>query len=150
MNMQKRLRGMILGVTVLFMAFWVYADDVTISTFYPSPYGSYKNLDSTDETHLATDAGKVGIGTTAPQGKLHVAGATTMNAFLSDGNDRPQIGITGNHPALILWGQIGNSAHGPAIMMGSKNSGDAGSKHWSLGTSSQDSTFFGYWLFGGK
>ena len=83
MNIQKRLRGMILGVTVLFVAFWVYADDVTISTFCPSPYGSYKNLDSTDETHLATDGGKIGIGTTAPNGKLDVRGV----GCISNGNE---------------------------------------------------------------
>ena len=66
MKMKKRLRGMILGIAVVFMALWAYADDVTISTFYPSPYGSYKNLETTADTKLATEGGKVEIGKSDP------------------------------------------------------------------------------------
>ena len=51
------------------------AEDVKITTYYPSPYGFYKALSSTDNTNLATDAtAKVGIGTATPVSKLDIAG----------------------------------------------------------------------------
>ena len=90
MKMQKRSRGMILGVAVVFMAFWAHADDVTISTFYPSPYGSYKNLDTTGDTKLAAEEGKVEIGKSDPgeirdvdPPVLHVNGNVHINGILT-------------------------------------------------------------------
>ncbi len=51
------------------------AEEVKITTYYPSPYGVYKGLSSTSDTNLATDAtAKVGIGTATPVSKLDIAG----------------------------------------------------------------------------
>lgn len=51
----------------------VYAQEesITITTYYPSPYGSYNELTTnelttTGNTYLATTSGTVGIGTTSP------------------------------------------------------------------------------------
>ena len=50
------------------------AEDVKITTYYPSPYGAYKELSTTGDTNLATDpAAKVGIGTLTPSTRLVVA-----------------------------------------------------------------------------
>lgn len=66
-----------------------FAEEVTVTTYYPSPEGKYKKLETTDETLLATDTtsetAKVGIGTTTPQatldvnGDLSVSGTITVN-----------------------------------------------------------------------
>ena len=62
MTMQKRLRGMILTVAMSFAAYGAYAENITVSTFYPSPFGSYQTLDSSGQTHLATGgAATVGV-----------------------------------------------------------------------------------------
>ena len=45
MSIQKRLRGLILAVLAVFVAFVAYAETVTVSTYYPSPYGSYQIVD---------------------------------------------------------------------------------------------------------
>ena len=42
-------------------------ETLTITTYYPSPYGSYNELSTSGNTYLATTAaGRVGIGTTRP------------------------------------------------------------------------------------
>jgi hypothetical protein len=60
-----------LGLLVIFLlqASFVFAEDVKIATYYPSPEGDYKRLRTTDETNLATTAetsasARVSIGNT--------------------------------------------------------------------------------------
>lgn len=64
---------------VLFFIFCLFSagfsEDITITTYYPSPYGSYQELRTYGNTYLATDpGGQVGIGTTTPAAKLDVNG----------------------------------------------------------------------------
>jgi hypothetical protein len=49
-------------------------ENLVITTYYPAPYGGYVSLLTTNNTWLARDAGKVGIGTSNPQYKLDVNG----------------------------------------------------------------------------
>ena len=55
------------------------AEDVKITTYYPSPYGAYKELSTTGDTNLATDTGtRLSVGTATPPvtstAKLYVVG----------------------------------------------------------------------------
>ncbi len=74
------LSAILLGLVLLCISF---ADEtLTITTYYPSPYGSYRELSAyrmkigqTYSTQAVTDnnlivEGNVGIGTTSPAGKL--------------------------------------------------------------------------------
>ncbi|MDD2702530.1 MAG: hypothetical protein PHC33_00790 [Candidatus Omnitrophica bacterium] len=54
--------------------FSVFAEDLTITTYYPSPYGSYEELQTSNNTYLATGGGFVGIGNTTAGEKLDVTG----------------------------------------------------------------------------
>ena len=47
-------------------------ETIELATYYPAPYGAYAELTTTNSTYLATEGGKVGIGTTDPSEKLHV------------------------------------------------------------------------------
>ena len=58
--MLKKLLGA--GVFLIFTTL-AFAEELTITTYYPSPYGSYNQLYVAD---------KLGIGTTSPQTKLHI------------------------------------------------------------------------------
>ncbi len=86
--------------------------------------------------------GNVGIGTTTPLGKLHIAGAHA-NGVLVDGNDRPSVAMTGHYPQTVMMaGGSGNASHGSTIMLGSYDAGTSGAhKHWSIGTAGNGSTF---------
>lgn len=50
------------------------SETLTLTTYYPAPYGGYVSVLTTNQTLLARDGGNVGIGTPTPGNKLHVAG----------------------------------------------------------------------------
>jgi len=57
-----------------------FADEtLTITTYYPSPYGIYNELTTTGNTYLATSGGNVGIGTTSPAYLLDVNTGINVN-----------------------------------------------------------------------
>ena len=88
MMMQKRLRGLVLGVAIMFVAYAAYADNVSVSTYYPSPYGSYQQMDVTSNTHLATTSGGVMIGAAGNAGaslEIDKAGADSAILFKETG-----------------------------------------------------------------
>lgn len=71
----------LIGVAVLIIGL-AFADQMTFTTYYPAPYGVYRQFTTTSKTCLATntlgtDLGEdaeamVGIGTTSPDAKLDV------------------------------------------------------------------------------
>ncbi len=99
------------------------------------------------KNHTTTN---VGIGTNAPIGKLHIAGNHAAG-ILSDANDRPSVGITGGYPQLVMMsGNLTNVDHGATIMLGSYDTGASGAhKHWSIGTSAQNSNFLDIGYYAG-
>jgi hypothetical protein len=70
MNMKKFFSIFLFIMFVLGVA--SIAEEITLTTYYPAPYGAYNELTTTGNTYLATISGKVGIGTTAPQEELHL------------------------------------------------------------------------------
>ena len=78
-----RLRDSWLGLVILLgTAVYVVAEDITLTTYYPSPRGIYQTLRSTGQTTLAEAGGNVGIGTTVPGTKLDVNGAGRIQGGL--------------------------------------------------------------------
>lgn len=59
----KKIGLIIFGVLVLFSSAYAREEELTITTYYPSPYGSYQQLYVAD---------KLGIGTSAPLEKLEI------------------------------------------------------------------------------
>lgn len=89
------------------------AETITITTYYPAPYGAYNELTTTGNTYLARDSGKVGIGT----------GTTTL------GSEKVRIGDgTSTDLWLNLFGQDSNAAPLRAIFgtLGTLSSNEAG------------------------
>jgi len=79
-----KLQILTLLVLTLIIIGIAYADQVVLSTYYPAPYGRYRQFSTTGKTTLATDefgnegpSALVGIGTTDPQALLEVVGGVT-------------------------------------------------------------------------
>jgi hypothetical protein len=68
------MRGWCVVVLVLGTMAYAIAEDVTLTTYYPSPRGVYNELRTMSNTFLAQTSGNVGIGTSAPAQKLDVVG----------------------------------------------------------------------------
>ena len=108
-----------------------FADEnITITTYYPSPYGVYNELTTTSNAYLATTEGNVGIGTTSPQSlsdsgpMLHVLGSGTKGGEVMVSNSdnsrfvgvfsgstmyggQPTIAYPSSYPLLIgTWNNI--------------------------------------------
>jgi len=86
---------LIFSVLVLFASI-VFAEDITITTYYPSPYGSYNQLTTQSNTYLATTSGTVGIGTTVPAAKLDVFASGTSTYQQSIRNTAGNAGLRFN------------------------------------------------------
>jgi hypothetical protein len=74
----KFTRDKALLLMALFFLCWhpkpLNSETLTLTTYYPAPYGGYVSLLTTDKTLLARDGGNVGIGTASPGQKLDVNG----------------------------------------------------------------------------
>lgn len=53
---------------------FIGSETLQLTTYYPAPYGGYVSILTTNQTLLARDAGRVGIGTANPVDKLGIAG----------------------------------------------------------------------------
>ncbi len=79
------------------------SENLTLTTYYPAPYGGYASLLTTGQTLLARDGGNVGLGTAAPTQKLDVQGGNinTGGYITATGN------ITANNGSGTLYNQSG-------------------------------------------
>ena len=91
------------------------AEDVDITTSYPSPYGIYQGLSSTDDTELATNVNKtLFVGTTTyPFGqtppKLYVLGSAEADAFRAYETSGVYAFIESGTPPDDGWADIGGA-----------------------------------------
>lgn len=65
---------------ILFPALSLNSETLTLTTYYPAPYGGYANLLTTSNTWLARENGLVGIGVRNPSAKLDIAGTTRIRS----------------------------------------------------------------------
>ncbi len=83
-----------LALLTLFFLCWrpasLGSETLTMTTYYPAPYGGYARILTTNQTILARDSGNVGIGTNAPVVKLDVRGGLDVR----DGDIRMDGGRT--------------------------------------------------------
>jgi len=128
-----------LSFILLLMPFLARAQEqLTITTYYPSPYGSYNELSTASNTYLATSGGSVGIGTSNPgTAKLAVIGGN-----VGIGTTTPQA------PLHISYADYGNPGSTYGLRVSSTNGeaeiqldpGSAGSS-WTL-SANDDSNLF--------
>ncbi|MCK4935235.1 MAG: hypothetical protein KAR84_00155 [Elusimicrobiales bacterium] len=117
-------------LTALFICFHpklLGSEQLTLTTYYPSPYGGYAKLLTTDQTVLARDGGavgvggyntvtgastklavkgNVGIGTSAPKNKLDIGGGAVIGAAYSAIDTAPSNG-------LLIQGNVGIGTTAP-------------------------------------
>ncbi|MDT8286353.1 MAG: hypothetical protein RQ748_04510 [Elusimicrobiales bacterium] len=103
-------RRKVLTLLAVFFICWhpamLGSETLTLTTYYPAPYGGYARLLTTGETLLARDGGAVGIGT----------GATALPAGNSLTINGGAIGGTyALRPGYANWANYGTGSGGAAI-----------------------------------
>ncbi|MDA8132200.1 MAG: hypothetical protein M0011_11915 [Elusimicrobia bacterium] len=78
---------------------FIGSETLTLTTYYPAPYGGYVSILTTSQTLLARDGGNVGIGTPSPAAKLHVVGSFE----LQDGTQANGRLLTSDGNGLARW-----------------------------------------------
>ena len=78
------------------------AEDVTVSTYYPSPRGVYKELRVANNAELASQGGNVLIGAAPPVAKLGVDGSANISGNMTiQGTIRIEGGGPGTKKTLV-------------------------------------------------
>lgn len=90
---------------VLFLPAALSTESMTLTTFYPAPYGVYTQLRSTRNTFLAYQGDRVGIGTVTPGSKLGINGEVAVGSAYS-ANAAPSGG-------MIVQGLVGLGTNAP-------------------------------------
>ena len=91
-------------VALVFCGKAAFAGKVELTTYYPAPYGEYKNLTSTEDAYFATTSGGVGIGTTNPVSPLEI----DAHLPITDGNNY--------HNDIVLRSYVVADPNGPTYM----------------------------------
>jgi len=104
--------GIILGFSASLCFAQQEGETFTVTTYYPSPYGSYNELTTASNTYLATTSGNVGIGTTNPTQKLDVAGYVKGQSGLCIGNDCRDRWSTG---VMVVSGSTCPAGYSPIL-----------------------------------
>lgn len=68
------MAGLVLGLA----GYGAHTEQLTLSTYYPAPFGVYQELRATGPAHFAYQGGRVGIGTTRPRSLFEVDGTALM------------------------------------------------------------------------
>ncbi len=89
-----------LPLLVLFFLCWhpgfIGSESLTLTTYYPAPYGGYVSLLTTQNTILTRDGGNLSVGNGAATSKLHVFGNSniTGNAIVAGSSSQGQTYLT--------------------------------------------------------
>lgn len=108
------------------------AEDITVTTYYPSPRGVYEELRTTGNTYVATQGGSVGVGTTTPGAKLEVNGQAKITGG-SPGNNKV---LASDATGLGSWQAL--TTLGAVLGSGTTNH----VAKWTSGTAIGDSQIF--------
>ena len=82
---QKRC---LFALTLAFLCFHprpLGSETLTLTTYYPAPYGGYVGLLSTQQTLLARDGGFLGVGTANPSQKFQVNNSGAASFVVTSG-----------------------------------------------------------------
>lgn len=108
-------------------------EQLTMTTYYPSPYGVYDQMRSQNDTYLAYTGGRVGIGTVSPSGtaKMDVRGNALIDNISVGHSNTPTARIDLRNGDLA-WAD-GRSRltgdQGGSIELGASGGGPSGSPY---------------------
>lgn len=103
-ELRRKYSVPIIAFFVLFFAWTAIGSETyTLKSYYPSPYGSYSRFLTTGRTLLARDNDGVGIGTSTPKAKLHVASSSKGAFILQDGTEGLNKVLISDKNGVATW-----------------------------------------------
>ena len=116
LQLQLTRRKAFLLLTFFFLCWhprFLGSETMTLTTYYPAPYGGYASILTTGQTLLARDSGRVGIGTASPTQKLDVQGGniSTSGELLANSGSGRIYYTAGEGETIRLAGNNGLYMH---------------------------------------
>ena len=99
------IRTLAIVLVILAAAVRTGAEEITLTTYYPSPRGVYDQLRTMHDTYLAIQGGSVGIGMLNPGSKLSVSGGVSIGADYAT--------IAAPADGMIIQGNVGIGTTNP-------------------------------------
>lgn len=139
-------RQALLAIVAFFIAWhpgFIGSETLTLTTYYPAPYGGYVNLLTTGQTLLARNAGNLGVGlfpiaSPAPQSKVDIRVPSV--AGVSDG---VQIADDAANPDTRTYATFGITRSAAAANQSYIGLTRAGQFPWGMGMSNTNSFIMG-------
>lgn len=120
---RRGVAALSVGLLVGLLPARLASEALTLTAYYPSPYGVYQRLRSTQDAYLAYQSGRVGVGLTNPGSKLGVAGGVAVgsgyanrtaptNGMIVQGNVGIGLSNPNSNYRLVVTGRVGVATTG--------------------------------------
>ncbi len=130
---RKKVLAILSFLFIIWHPRFLGSETLTMTTYYPAPYGGYANLLTTGQTLLARDGGNLGVGT----------GANTPTSKVDIRGGQVQVADDGTVPDTASYGSFGVTRAASGSNLSYIGMTKAGTYAWGLGIGGNNSLIMG-------